>query len=951
MGADVVINIFYIGIMITAATIMYVATKKPSENQRWLLFTTCMALSTQLCYAIQMQDLPVGTSEIVYAHTLTLKGYTSLGYLLFLYSYMHRKISKNNRNGLLISSTVAALMVETNPIHHLLFTVTERRTDYIVPYLIMDKTILYYLIAYGIAFFMLLSIISMLWYRRHSRGRDLHTLIVLALAGGIPVLSTWITIPLTNDRMDLATFNFSTMCMLCCVLIAILGLLDAEDIARESLVDTSRDGILILDSDYNFVYANQALEFIFPDIRVMNDEQREYIKGLMLQEEGVVETSNGNFEVRVTTLRDGNNIKGYTAWFFDMTFLSEYTEKIIELKKEADEANRAKSAFLANMSHEIRTPMNVILGFSELMLDEHLSLKTRGYANDIKSAATNLLHIINEVLDISKIDSGKMEISYEDYYTQSLLSDVGRLISSLAAEKGLEFVVDTDDSLPYILHGPVTAIQQIMTNILNNSVKYTKHGSVTMGMHVVSMDDRSGQITIRIEAKDTGVGMSQESVDKLYEKFSRFDSKANKGVEGTGLGMAIVKAFVDALGGTISVDSKLGEGTTIAVTLVQEVVDPTPIGKENAVSTKMSDKKTRKYFVSSAKVLVVDDNETNLRVSSGMLKRYGIVADTASSGFAAIDKVIRNKYDLIFMDHMMPLMDGVETMQKIRSISGGAYKGVSIVALTANAVSGVKEEMIAFGFDSYLSKPIDTELLENVLLTYLPENLVTYVEGPEQIQDSLEKTEQDEAGEQLPLPTHKHFDVNQAIVYCGSLEDFAEIAGVVYSKHKSHIQLINDCAEKGDYDRYIIEVHGLKSTAANIGATELSEYARQLEMAGKAGDFQEIELHNGDLVNKYQVCMHELGDYLKTIQKEESKQPEEEVTDIASLDAAQLGEMLQSARELTEQFDAPQAQRILEQILPVLGAENAHKVKKAIEHLEEFDYDEALEALSGVVEF
>lgn len=525
-------------------------------------------------------------------------------------------------------------------------------------------------------------------------------------------------------------------------------------------------------------------------------------------------------------------------------------------QQEAEAANMAKSSFLANMSHEIRTPINAILGMNEMILREEKDPAIRGYAGNIQASGNSLLSIVSDVLDISKIESGKLEIIPVDYEVNSLISDCCNMAAGRAKAKELELLVECADNVPMKLCGDETHIRQIIMNLLTNAVKYTEKGTVKL---IVSGRFTDGGFVLKVDVSDTGIGIAEENLPQLFTQFQRFDLQRNRNIEGTGLGLSIVKRLCDLMSGTITARSVLGSGSTFTVELPQKVVDSTPCGGVNLNYSAGAEHEYHHSFEApEARILAVDDLPVNLLVIANLLKETRIKIDTAGSGSECLDKCSQQKYDLILMDHMMPEMDGVQTFEKLHGDKSSPNFETPVIMLTANALAGMREQYMDVGFADYVSKPVRGAKLEEAIRRNLPESLIK----PASPEIPAEAVSTEPSGFADICSAVPELNVNAALQYCcGSAEllndllhDFTE---------NDHFSDLKAAFEEKRWEDYRRHAHSLKSTSLMIGLTGLSERARASELALKGGCTEFAELNHDSLIEEYSALLGKIKDYLK----------------------------------------------------------------------------------------
>lgn len=537
--------------------------------------------------------------------------------------------------------------------------------------------------------------------------------------------------------------------------------------------------------------------------------------------------------------------------------LDKMIREVEESRFQAEAANRAKSDFLANMSHEIRTPINAILGFDTMILRESTDDDIIKYASDIMHAGTNLLSIINDILDLSKIESGKMTIVNVEYELSSVILDVVNMMSMKAGEKGLKVNVEVDRDIPAWLFGDDVRIRQIIINLMNNAVKYTESGSITLIIHGTRRADIE---TLHVEIKDTGIGIKEEDIDKLYEKFTRIEEDRNHNIEGTGLGMNITISLLAMMNSRLKVTSEYGSGSSFSFKLDQKVLRDEPIGNIDERSTNRTDETdyTSSFTAPCANVLVVDDNEMNRQVVIALLKKTGIKFDQADGGFRCLEMTKDFKYDLILLDHMMPDLDGVTTLHRIKADDNNKNQMTPVVCMTANAISGAKEEYIEEGFDAYMSKPFMPKKLEKLLAELLPQELVLTAH---ELVPSLQKEDDETASTHLPVIDGIDNDTAMANLVTEKL--VIDTMNVFMGSAAAEARYLKNCYDIITDDsstdteigkavaNYRVKVHAMKSSSLTIGAVMVSNIAKFLEYSARDNNLFNIKNVTVSFLNEW----------------------------------------------------------------------------------------------------
>ena len=1001
------ITIQLIGMVVLFAQAVYLVNQRPSRQQmRLLLFM--IALLIDFCgYLFEIQAVTLEQALQAVKFSYLGKPISVLVLFLFVLEYCKVRLPKKLPLILAILHIAIIFFALTCDIHSLFFTSITYTTEGIFPHLVFEigpVCMIYYCI---VAVYTIILIVACV-FRLHGRINETekHRIISFFVIFGIMFLG-WVGY-LFNwfGGYDSTLIAYLVSVVIFSVYLHKDKILDTLSMAQEQAMDELSDGLLVLDQNNMMLYHNKKAGELYPleSIGALPGIIEELDDCII--EKTNIERDNRIYEVSSRLLTKRNVYFGKMYVFNDITesfrfarSAQEQAEIMKGLKERAEAANQAKSTFVSNITHEIRTPMNAIVGMTEILLREELPEQDRGYLMNIKNSGNALLSIVNDILDFSKMESGKMELVEDEYDPMLMLSDLSMIFLTRIGDKDMEILFDIDEKLPKKLLGDGLRIRQIIINIVNNAIKFTERGFVRLQIRVGNMNGDNMELLVSV--KDTGQGIKEEDMDKLFGSFQQVDSKRNRGKEGTGLGLSISKQLVEMMGGSIGVRSTYGEGSEFYFNVIQKVADAQPAaeihdetGKHLKVGGYFSKRclwntledLTKKYAVScvpyeewsntreqldcffmdkqaydkiagdmdnystqmgeiyvlhnplleecsaagitavnkplfslnfcrmlnheslyvgaetedymnftapEASILIVDDNEINLEVAAGLLEPLNMQIDTADSGRRALQMIEKKKYHLIFMDHMMPVMDGVETTEKIRQTDDEYHRTVPIIALTANALMDAREKFAKAGMNDFVAKPIEMKEICKCLKKWLPEEMIVAADpaagktkkgAPAAKQDSVSQRSQGadttQPAQDGTLPDLPGINPADGIKYSGSEKLWYKLLGDFYKLIDAKANKLEKCLADGLIKDYTIEVHALKNTARMAGAAELSDWFHRMEDCGNAGDVETITRETPDLIREMKSFKEILRPYGEAGNQNKREASVEELTEI-----------------------------------------------------------------------
>lgn len=855
---SLMLTIQIIALLTNFTVILVLLIKKPFRGQA-IFLALCLAVLVQ-CFGYTLeitsttQDAAMMSIKIQYLGS----AYVNILFLSFLLDYCKIKKSRLLFSLLFLFNTFILFSVVTCEYHPYYYSSIQFVQEGAFPHVVFTKGILYNLFKAEVLFinFLIFFIVIHYYFRQgKKRRRQELNFVGACLFPSITCASYFMSF---FQEYDPSSASFVVSGVLVLIAIYRHQLFDIIHTARDRVIEVMDEALVVVDSDFHLLDYNPAAKKLFPELKkselnsplhkLSEELDRLFHQNLDYEFQKEIRTYNAH----INKIYYNDSLVGYSAWIFDITESKNYMKNLIEMREQAEKANSAKSIFLAHMSHEIRTPLNAIIGLTDILLHKDTDYELHNDILNIKHAGGTLLSLINDVLDLTKIESGKLSLVEEPYKLTSVIHEVINIVGVKLMLKPISLQVSISDQLPKYFYGDELRLRQVLINLMNNAAKFTEKGTISLQVELRSYDLDTQTALLLFHVKDTGLGIAKEDQQRIFHSFEQGSVGNDVLIEGSGLGLTICKNIIESAGGTIQVESELGVGSNFSFTLPQKVYSHDQQNSASTLKPGAIYKITPPFTAPEVKVLVVDDNRLNLKVANGLLNLFDISVSVALSGAECLKIIQKEAYHIIFLDHMMPQMDGLETLKKIRALPSAYFQNVPIIALTANAVSGTKEMFLANGFNDYLSKPIAISHLEALLKRWLPSSLL-------KLQDS-------KISEPLyqEVADFGNIDYQSGLVNCANQTE-VYLTAVKQFLHDSRAttEELTNAKELGDALLFTTIVHGIKSAAKTVGATELSRIAHELEECGHKQCFNGIEELYPSFMVEYQNAISSFTNFIK----------------------------------------------------------------------------------------
>ncbi|MDO4512998.1 MAG: histidine kinase N-terminal 7TM domain-containing protein [Lachnospiraceae bacterium] len=845
----VILQVLCIVLAVLALTLVILG--EATREQRGMANFMFVVLIFNVAYLLEMTAASAEEAFVALRMEYLGSAWVALFFLRFIACYCGVKLPQRLMLALAAGNFLSMIAVFTNSWHHLFYREMSFVQGGVFPHLAIEYGPLFWLfflsggvIPYAFSMRVLLQSI-----REQKKEQDRHKLFMFASMSFIPLLLLVLRSCGVTGEYDPLPASLALLLSLIVIFIWNKQIYNLGDMAAHTALRTLDDGVIMLDAELNIMSFNPAASRIFVDLKEecigrnvseVNCFPEDFFEQRAKKEFSVADRY---YETHMKPVMDTKGkLQGYVLLYFDITDTRTYIDELNTLRERAETANEAKGDFLTNISQEIKTPLNAIKGLSDLIKEESRGRRVYDFACDIEEASGRLLTLMNSILDLSNAEEGKLSVEQIPYYVKSMIQEVLQSEKAAAEKKRLSLTYEIAKTMPCMLAGDVNKIQQILRNILNNAVKYTDHGAVHVKVWDRALTEGRMELCCRIE--DTGIGIEQKDMDSIFEDFIKADSINHRSSGGVGLGLAIAKRFITLMNGTIEVESVQGEGSAFTLTIPQIVIDKRTI-EENA--EKQEKKQTSLLFTARGyRVLVVDDNTINRKVARGLLKEYECDITEAESGMEAIELVRETRFDLIFMDHLMPQMDGIQTVSVIRKECGENGADVVIIALTATVLEGARDMFLSHGFQDYLEKPMSRATLYRMLNKWIPEEC-------RQPRNHFESRASSKADNEIILPG---VDVRATISqHGGSVQNYLELLYLFELEGRQKASYLENLVAKKDYRNYEMEVHALKGATANLGMEELAQKAKQMELAVNSEDFTYVNEQSDPFFREYRSML------------------------------------------------------------------------------------------------